>query len=166
MLYPQNGDRIVATDSVTSFHPVYCHCLHSMRSRVYEMAQCPSVFLSVPASAHSSNPAVVGLLPAACGPGGQEISIDCCCSSGRMRAVPGCQRTLVAEHRLVIVRVTLLSCELHILCVSASPCYVINFYRATLSPSACLSQAGICVKMAEHRPTQTTLRDSSGTLLF
>jgi len=23
MLYPQNGDRIVATDSVTSLHPVY-----------------------------------------------------------------------------------------------------------------------------------------------
>ena len=24
MLYPQNGDRIVAIDSVTSLHPVYC----------------------------------------------------------------------------------------------------------------------------------------------
>ena len=23
MLYPQNGDRIVAIDTVTSFHPVY-----------------------------------------------------------------------------------------------------------------------------------------------
>ena len=23
MLYPQNGDRIVAIDSVTSFHPIY-----------------------------------------------------------------------------------------------------------------------------------------------
>ena len=25
MLYPQNGDRIVAIDYVTSFHPVYTH---------------------------------------------------------------------------------------------------------------------------------------------
>jgi len=25
MLYPQNGDRIVAIDSVTSLHPMYTH---------------------------------------------------------------------------------------------------------------------------------------------
>jgi len=25
MLYPQNGDRIVATDSVTSLHPMYSY---------------------------------------------------------------------------------------------------------------------------------------------
>ena len=24
MLYPQNGDRILTTDSVTSLHPMYC----------------------------------------------------------------------------------------------------------------------------------------------
>jgi len=28
-----------------------------------------------------------------CGPGRQEISIDCCSSGGRMRAVPLCRRT-------------------------------------------------------------------------
>jgi len=28
MLYPQNGDRIVAIDSVTSFHPVYRSTLY------------------------------------------------------------------------------------------------------------------------------------------
>jgi len=26
MLYPQNGGRIVAIDSVTSFHPMYTSC--------------------------------------------------------------------------------------------------------------------------------------------
>ena len=31
------------------------------------------------------------------------ISIDCCSSSWRMRAVPRCQHTLVAEHGLVFV---------------------------------------------------------------
>ena len=37
-----------------------------------------------------------------CGPGGQDISIDFCSSGGRMRAVPRCQRTYAAEHRLVL----------------------------------------------------------------
>ena len=36
-----------------------------------------------------------------CGLGGQDISIDCCSSGGQMRAVSRCQRTWVAEHRLV-----------------------------------------------------------------
>ena len=31
MLYPQNGDRIVAIDTVTSLHPMCTHkCLHNM----------------------------------------------------------------------------------------------------------------------------------------
>jgi len=28
MLYPQRGDRIVATDSVTSLHPIYMDMYH------------------------------------------------------------------------------------------------------------------------------------------
>jgi len=38
-----------------------------------------------------------------CGPDGQEISINCCSSGGRMRAVPLCQHTYVVEHRAVAV---------------------------------------------------------------
>ena len=34
VLYPQNGDRIVTTDSVTSLHAMYWHCWHSMKSTV------------------------------------------------------------------------------------------------------------------------------------
>ena len=43
----------------------FWHCLHIMRSRVYEMVQCPSewsICLPVPAWAHSSKPAAAGLL--------------------------------------------------------------------------------------------------------
>jgi len=32
MLYPQNGDRIVTTDSVTSFHPIYIRHLGSHKT--------------------------------------------------------------------------------------------------------------------------------------
>jgi len=47
MLYPQNGDHIVAMDSVTSLHPVYWHCYHTVRNMVYE-----TVWLSVSPSHH------------------------------------------------------------------------------------------------------------------
>jgi len=30
MLYPQNGDRIVAIDSVTSLHPMYISCIGTL----------------------------------------------------------------------------------------------------------------------------------------
>ena len=35
MLYPQNGDRIVAIDSVTSLHPVYCDVISSGKAGGY-----------------------------------------------------------------------------------------------------------------------------------
>jgi len=71
----------------------------------------PSVHPSVPlpARAHSSKPAAAYLANpllqvSCCGPSGQEISIDCCTASARqqMRAVPLCQPTKEAEHRLVV----------------------------------------------------------------
>jgi len=40
MLYPQNGDRIVAVDFVTLFHPMY-------RWSVHVALRCPSVRPSV-----------------------------------------------------------------------------------------------------------------------
>ena len=46
VLYPQNGDRIVTTDSVTSLHPMYWHCWHSRKSTVsarLPVSVCPSV---------------------------------------------------------------------------------------------------------------------------
>jgi len=44
-LYPQNGDRIVTIDSVTSLRPVYCACWYAaaMRSRVYATVVGPSI---------------------------------------------------------------------------------------------------------------------------
>ena len=56
---------------------------HSMRNRVYETVWCPSLCPSMGPQQQ------------------QEISINCCSSCGRMRAVPRCQRTYVAERRLV-----------------------------------------------------------------
>jgi len=61
---------------------------------------CTSVRLSVPAWVHSSKPAAAGCY---CGPGGQDISTNCC-SSGMRRANAGSATLLacvVAEHRLV-----------------------------------------------------------------
>ena len=43
------------------------HCLHSIRSRVYEVVWCPSVHMSVPAWAHSSKPGTADSHPAAVG---------------------------------------------------------------------------------------------------
>ena len=58
MLYPQNGDHIVAIDSVTSFHPVYWHCYHTVRNMVYE-----TVWLSVSPSRHlAAIPAAAAIL--------------------------------------------------------------------------------------------------------
>ena len=43
--------------------PVYCHCLHSMRSRVYVTEECPSVRPSVyPSMGQLQQPAAAGLL--------------------------------------------------------------------------------------------------------
>jgi len=55
--------------------------------------------LSVPEWAHSSATSAAQQV-CCCGPGRREISIDCCSCGRRMRAVPHCQHTLVAEHRL------------------------------------------------------------------
>ena len=58
-------------------------------------------------------PTATNLQVFSCGPSRQEISIDCCtvgaqlqaaACGDRMRAVPRCQRTQEAEHRLVLVR--------------------------------------------------------------
>jgi len=35
VLYPQNGDRIAATDSVTSLHPVHCVISCNLRHRTF-----------------------------------------------------------------------------------------------------------------------------------
>ena len=41
VLYPQNGDRIVTTDSVTSLHPVYCNSQSVQRYLVpYDRVSC------------------------------------------------------------------------------------------------------------------------------
>ena len=65
---------------------------------------CPSICLSV-CLQHGPTTADPLLQVCCCGPGGQEISIDCCqargCSGGRIRAVSRCQRTSEAEHGLV-----------------------------------------------------------------
>ena len=45
----------------------YQHCLHSIRSRVYEMVWCPFVHMSVPAWAHSSKPGTAHMHPVAAG---------------------------------------------------------------------------------------------------
>jgi len=76
----------------------YWHCPHSnsMRNMVYETVPCPSVrlfvcpsvCLSVPVRTHSSKPAAALLQVCCCGPGRQEILIDCC-SSGVWRANAG-----------------------------------------------------------------------------
>ena len=58
----------------------------------------PSLRLSVCLST-AANPL---LLVCCCGPGRQGISIDCRSSGVRMRAVPRCQRTYIAELRLVL----------------------------------------------------------------
>ena len=68
---------------------LYWLCPHSARSRLYETVRCPSVRLSVPAWADCRKAAAIGLLLWAVR---QEISIDCCSSGMRMRAVPLCQR--------------------------------------------------------------------------
>ena len=73
-----------------SFASPSCRLL-AMQSRVYETVRCLSVCLPPARRAHSNKPAAVGAC--CCGPGGgQEISIDCCSSGGRMRAVARCQR--------------------------------------------------------------------------
>jgi len=59
-----------------------------------------SVRLSVCLFQHGPTAANPLLQVCCCGPGGQEISTDCCSSGGgRMRAVPRCQRTYAAERR-------------------------------------------------------------------
>jgi len=85
--------------------------LGSMRSRVYVAVRCPSVCLSVrlsdPSWAYSSQPATAGLLLWARRAGDisrllhnwRSAAAACI---GRMRAVPRCQRTWVAEHGLVM----------------------------------------------------------------
>ena len=45
MLYPQNDDRIVATDSVTSLHPVY-YPVCTVCGKHHKTAECPSACLS------------------------------------------------------------------------------------------------------------------------
>jgi len=73
------------------------HCPHSMRSRVYETVRSPHVCLYQQVHT-AANPL---LQVCCCGPGGQEISIDCCTAGaqpaaacgGRMRAVPLCPST-------------------------------------------------------------------------
>ena len=77
--------------------PFYWHCPHSMRIRLMKRYGVrPSVRLSVP-FARCSNVRRV----CCCGPGWSETSTDCCSSGVRQRALPRCQRTYVAEHRLV-----------------------------------------------------------------
>ena len=53
-------------------------------------SSCPSACLSQHDGPTAANPL---LQVCCCGPGRQEISIDCSSSGGRMRAVPRCQRT-------------------------------------------------------------------------
>jgi len=65
-----------------------------MRSRVYETERCPSVCLFV----RPIRPLQYSVRRVCCcGPGEWEISLDCCSSGVRMRAVTRCQRTMVAE---------------------------------------------------------------------
>jgi len=64
----------------------YWHCPHGAGS----VKRTVSVRLSVPAWATVAN---LLLQVCCCGPSRQEIMIDCCSSSGRMRAVPRCQHT-------------------------------------------------------------------------
>ena len=71
---------------------IYRHCSHSMRSRVYETIGRPSC---VCLSHHSA-----AARRWCCGPGGQEISIDCC-TAGSTAAYAN-SVTLSSEHRLVI----------------------------------------------------------------
>jgi len=39
MLYPQNGDRIVATDTVTSLHPMYTSRMQHDGADTYTVSQ-------------------------------------------------------------------------------------------------------------------------------
>jgi len=79
-----------------------------MRSWVNETVERPFVRPSVRPSVCLSVPSCGRRTPlrrvCSCGHGGQEISIDCCtvAAQRQMRAVPRCQLTHEAEHRLVI----------------------------------------------------------------
>jgi len=79
------------------------HCLHSVRSRVYVRVGCPSVRLFVPSFGSRTPLRRV----CCCGPGEQEISIDCCAAGAQqqIRAVSHYQLTCEAEHRLVYLAV-------------------------------------------------------------
>ena len=70
-------------------HNSICSLALRMRIGVYETVLCPSVCLSLHGPT-TSNPL---LQVCCCGPGGHEISIDCCSSGGRMPAVSRYQRT-------------------------------------------------------------------------
>ena len=84
--------------SVLSGCPVYCLCLHSMRSRVYVTEQCPSVCLSQHGPTAENPPLQV----CCCGPGGQEMWIDCCSSSVRRASATLSVYVDIAENRLVL----------------------------------------------------------------
>ena len=76
-----------------------------------------------------------------CGPGGQEISIDCCTaySQQQMRALPRCQTTQEAEHRLAIIIVLYKQKWLQFLFVvkaTAVKQQISKFYPHTLSTEA------------------------------
>ena len=69
MLYPQNDDRIVAIDSVTSLYPMYCPVC-TVCGKHHKTAECPSACLS-----HRSAAAAVASEFAAEDGRGQQISI-------------------------------------------------------------------------------------------
>ena len=75
-----------------------CHCLHSMRSKVYKTVLCLSVCLSQ----HGPTAANPLLQVCSCGSGWQKISTAAAVVCGRrMQGVPDCQH-MYAEHRLVL----------------------------------------------------------------
>jgi len=72
------ADIVTAIKKISSAYIIinnyYWHCSHSMRSRVYVTVRCLSVCLSQ----HGPTAANPLLRICCCGPGGQELSIDCC----------------------------------------------------------------------------------------
>ena len=93
----KSSPYIIVTDSIV------CGAGLMKLSSVHSSVR-PSVRLSVCLSVPSCGRRTPLRRVCSCGHGGQEISIDCCtvAAQRQMRAVPRCQLTHEAEHRLVI----------------------------------------------------------------